>query len=230
MAYEIAANTCVRFTFEDLEVLKNKKHSDWLSMFPPSALDSKFGSTKYPNNKMAYFDRDNGIYDFNGGTEKDSYNFAKKKFTISFWLRFKDEFCNDSQDIEQSKFLIGMEDGTVFKYAFTPDTKAAHHFCVMRDLNNIYGYIDGVKVIDEPTTADFNMDSNSFIYLGTPYKWMTGFSFYADDIYIFRNVNMWDVGGFTPPDDYLYAGTDYYTLYIRRINEASSEIYAQPNE
>lgn len=227
MAYTVGANTCVRFTFEDLEVLKNKKNSKWLNLFNSMDLDSVFGSTKYPDNRMAYFKRGNGIYDFNGGTQKDSYNFAKKKFTISFWLRFKDDFCNDSQDIEQSKFLIGMEDGTVFKYNLTVDTSAAHHYCVMRTATNICAYIDGVKVIDEATDADFNMDSNSFIYVGNPYQWMTGSEFYADDIYFFRDVNMWDTNGFTPPDEYLYAGTDYYKLYIRRVAESNVEMYAE---
>ena len=56
----------------------------------------------------------------------------------------------------------------------------------------------------EHTEADFNMDSNSYIYIGNPVKYCFGNEFYADDIYVYKGENVYDVNGFSPPTDYPY--------------------------
>lgn len=207
-------NLCIRFNDHDIIKKKASKYSRYLNLYTTMEEPSVFN---VPENRMADFYHDNGIYDFNSGTQNNSYNFETKPFTIYFWLKFKPGFCNSDQSIVENKVYVGMEDGTVYTCT-PPDDTNAHHYCLERDRNKtIYFFIDGKLKFMEHTDADFNMDSNSYIYIGNPIKYCFGNEFYADDIYVSKGENVYDVNGFNPPTDYPYIpDIEYSNIWINK--------------
>jgi hypothetical protein len=178
---------------------------------------SVFGTEGY---RMANFYHNNGLYDFYGGDDpKDSYNLETVPFTMSFWLKFKDNFCNKDESVVPNKLYLGMDHENIYEVDVTLDT-SAHHYCVERDKNKtMFVFIDGVKVLEEETNLPFNMDDESFLFIGNDVKNTFGDEFYADDIYLWRNQILFDTAGFTPPAEYLYVpDIDYFRLMVNGNN------------
>ena len=209
-------NLCIRFNDHDIIKKKASKYSRYLNLYTTMEEPSVFNVKE---NRMGDFYHNNGIYDFESGSKFNSYNFSTSKFTIYFWLKFKPEFCNSDGSIVPNKAYIGMEDGNIYTCEIPNDTEA-HHYCLERDGNKtIYFFIDGKLKLMEYTNADFNMDSNSYIYIGNPIKHCFGNECYADDIYIYKGETLFDTNGFDPPTEYLYIpDIEYYDLYQHEID------------
>lgn len=210
-------NTCIRFNDHDIIKQKVAKASRYLNLFTTMEEPSVFGTEGY---RMANFCHNNGLYDFYGGENpKDSYNLGTVPFTLSFWLKFKDTFCNKDESIFPNKLYLGMNHETIYEVDLTLDTKA-HHYCVERDKNKtMFVFIDGVKVLEQETDLPFNMDDESFLFIGNDVKNTFGDEFYADDIYLWRNQILFDTTGFTPPTGYLYApSVDYFRIMENEDN------------
>lgn len=215
------SNSCLRFFSADLKEMKNK-NAKWLNLYTTFEMPGVFSSSN-PDNRASYFGYNNGIYDYNSdNSDNDKYDFTNQIFTICTWLKFESVIANKDNTVQDSYAMLRMDNGDILKHQLTVDS-VWHHYCFTRKNDKVKFYLDGVltETITVAITTEFNLSNKSFVYIGNPARNMTGNTFYADDIYLFRGTELW-TENFTPPDKYL--DVDYY---YRIYKEEIQDLYAQ---
>lgn len=138
-------------------------------------------------------------------------------FTVCFWVKFPKKAIIDT--VYPNKFIFVMNNGeAVIDYVLTEEkilNDEWHYFVVTRDINNnIIFMIDG-KVIKtvENNTEIFDLNDNSYIYLGCDNYNSTGYDVAIDDfIVIDTNIFQNDI---SVPTDYIDVSQFKYCLYIK---------------
>ena len=94
----------------------------------------------------------------------------------------------------------------------TYNTKERFFVCITRDENNLVEiFINGDKVASDTITEEFNLSSNSFVYIGNQNKYFTGSDVILDDVLILDNkISYLD----TVPTDYMDLFRFYQLLYV----------------
>ena len=210
--------------------MKDKLSSiaQWLPIWPKYAELGKFGLDEH----SALLEHNGGFYE----TSKDdlsnekvtNYNLGTKNFTLCFWSKFKDEYCNKDLSIVDNKIILVMDNKTDrIEYDLTITDTDWHHYAFIRVGDEVKLFIDGTKITSINTTASFNLDNESFIYLGNPIRYCYGDRMYIDDMYLFGTA-LWKDDTFEVPS--LYLPTDlYYRLYEKALEEDNS-YYAKVDE
>ena len=159
------------------------------------------------------FTQYSGFYNSN---QLNSYNFETDNFTVCFWGK-----CKDNLQISEMfpfAFYIRMNDGTHFNAPVSITDTEWHFYTLVRIKDNIRFYLDGSLLGTFNTTAEFNMDDNSCIYVGNPIPNMYGGEMYIDDIYIFQHLALWNTSKFEIPKDYQQTDNFFYALFTQNDN------------
>lgn len=206
-------NSLIQFSNCEAKDYYNKS-AQWINIDTTSDATTKFNTGK---NYAALFSSGKGLYNIASKSEgTQSYDFGTNNFTIAFWARFKDSFINVNNTIDQNRIILMTESGDKIDFPFTPDT-AYHHYAFVRIKNNIRMYIDGVLKVTLTTTSAFNMDSNSYVFIGNTCKNALGCDIYVDEIYLRSPIALWNTASFTPPTAYQIGEGFYYTLFIQQM-------------
>jgi len=206
-------NSLIRFSNCEINDFFNKS-AEWINIDTTVDSTTKF---KTSTNYAALFSAGKGLYNISSKSEgTQSYDFGTNNFTIAFWARFKDTFVNINNSIENNRIVLMTESGDKIDYTFIPDT-SYHHYAFVRIKNNIRMYIDGVLKSTLATTASFNLDSNSYVFIGNTYKNLLGCDIYVDEIYMKSPMALWNTASFTPPTSYQISEGFYYILYMQQV-------------
>ena len=94
----------------------------------------------------------------------------------------------------------------------TYNTKERFFVCITRDENNLVEiFINGDKVASDTITEEFNLSSNSFVYIGNQNRYFTGSDVILDDVLILDNkISYLD----TVPTGYMDLFRFYQLLYV----------------
>ena len=134
-------------------------------------------------------------------------------FTIAFWAKFEQGQIEDT--IYGNRFVVILEDGTTIE-ANIPSSVVLtswNYYTVVRDdSNDIKMAINGNVIYTANSSANFNLKSGCYIYLGNLNKHSTGYVVAADDILI-CDTALYD-GSFTPPTEYIDLSSFRQFLYI----------------
>lgn len=183
------------------DVLNPRSKLLQINVFSTDSILGKGSSGKYGFGALTY----------NNGTDV-VLNFPNK-FTVCFQAKFVDKGFEDT--------AFGNLISVVFNDTIhlttridesTYNTKERFFVCITRDENNLVEiFINGDKVASDTITEEFNLSSNSFVYIGNQNKYFTGSDVILDDVLILDNkISYLD----TVPTGYMDLFRFYQLLYV----------------
>lgn len=154
---------------------------------------------------------DEGSYVFNYN-ENISYSY-EGKFTVCFWFKLKDKKHVDVA--YPNTFKLILDSNTVIGGDLPSTTLDCdwHWAKITRDENDLITIqIDNTEIAQETSNVEFNLSSNSYIFVGNTNRYFTGYDIVCDDILIFEDkISYTD----SNPTDYLDLGMFVKLIYIK---------------
>lgn len=162
------------FSLNNIRDLLNSS-ANWLDMGvshvePKFANDSNITGARYGM----------GAYAFNFN-ESISMNFSTT-FTIAFWARAVSGAIDDTVYKNNIVLVLETGDKLVVEIPDSYDLTEWHFYVVTRDGDNNINFCIDTTVLDtKMKSGDFNLGSNSYLFLGNQNRYATGFIFDVDD-------------------------------------------------
>lgn len=157
-----------------------------------------------------------GAYVFNFN-ESISMNFSTT-FTIAFWAKAVSGAIDDTVYKNNIVLVLETGDKLVVEIPNYFDLTEWHFYVITRDGdNNINFCIDATVLDTKVQSGDFNLGSNSYLFLGNQNRYATGFTFEVDDIIIFDG----SVDTSFKPDDYV--STSIFTQLL--VIDSSGQVW-----
>lgn len=176
-----------------------------------STAQSKFGGTS------SYFD---GNGDYLKLQPNNDFNFGAGDFTIDWWeyrISTRDQMTSIGNDgtltgtgmlinyhdgVEgTTKIYVYWTDGTSSSYTFyqgAAKTGGWHHFAVIRKNNILYGFVDGVKILEaQNVTKSISNFANFVIGRWSPNFSSSHLNGYIDELRVSKDIARW-TENFTP--------------------------------
>lgn len=198
------------FSLNHIKDLLNSS-ANWLDMGvshvePKFANDSNITGARYGM----------GAYAFNFN-ESVSMNF-RTTFTIAFWAKAVRGAIDDTVYKNNIVLVLETGDKLVVEIPDSYDLTEWHFYVVTRDGdNNINFCIDATVLDTKVQSGDFNLGSNSYLFLGNQNRYATGFIFDVDDVIIFDD----SVDNSFKPDDYV--STSIFTQLL--VIDSSGQVW-----
>lgn len=157
-----------------------------------------------------------GAYAFNFN-ESISMNFSTT-FTIAFWAKAVRGAIDDNVYKNNIVLVLETGDKLIVEIPDSFDLTEWHFYVITRDsVNNINFCIDTDVLDTKMQAGDFNLGSNSYLFLGNQNRYATGFTFEVDDIIIFDG----SVDSSFKPDDYV--STNIFTQLL--VIDSSGQVW-----
>lgn len=157
-----------------------------------------------------------GAYAFNFN-ESISMNFSTT-FTIAFWAKAVRGAIDDNVYKNNIVLVLETGDKLIVEIPDSYDLTEWHFYVITRDSdNNINFCIDATVLDTKVQSGDFNLGSNSYLFLGNQNRYATGFTFEVDDIIIFDG----SVDSSFKPDDYV--STNVFTQLL--VIDSSGQVW-----
>ena len=198
------------YTLNSLKDTLNKK-SNWLDM-GVSHVEPRFVNSK--NITGARYGM--GAYAFNFN-ESISMNFSTT-FTIAFWAKAVRGAIDDNVYKNNIVLVLETGDKLIVEIPDYYDLTEWHFYVITRDGDNNINYCIDTTVLDtKMKSGDFNLGSNSYLFLGNQNRYATGFIFDVDDVIIFDG----SVDSSFKPDDYV--STSIFTQLL--VIDSSGQVW-----
>ena len=177
------------------DVLNPRSKLLQINVFSTDSILGKGSSGKYGFGALTY----------NNGTDV-VLNFPSK-FTVCFQAKFVDKSFEDTAFGNLISIVFNDTIHLTTKIdESTYNTKERFFVCITRDENNLVEIsINGDKVASDTITEEFNLSSNSFVYIGNQNKYFTG-----SDVILDNKISYLD----TVPTGYMDLFRFYQLLYV----------------
>lgn len=198
------------FSLNNIRDLLNSS-ANWLDM-GVSHVEPKFAN----DNNITGARYSMGAYAFNYN-ESISMNFSTT-FTIAFWAKAVRGAIDDNVYKNNIVLVLETGDKLVVEIPDYYDLTEWHFYVITRDSdNNINFCLDGSVVDTKVQSGDFDLGSNSYMFLGNQNRYATGFTFDIDDVIIFDG----SVDSSFKPDDYV--STSIFTQLL--VIDSSGQVW-----
>ena len=198
------------FSLNHIKDLLNS-NSNWLDM-GVSHVEPKFVNDKSITGARYGM----GAYAFNYN-ESVPMNFSTT-FTIAFWAKAVRGAIDDNVYKNNIVLVLETGDKLIVEIPDSYDLTEWHFFVITRDSDNNINFCIDTAVLDtKKQSGDFNLGSNSYLFLGNQNRYATGFTFEVDDIIIFDG----SVDSSFKPDDYV--STNIFTQLL--VIDSSGQVW-----